>query len=278
MMPRQSRRHRHIEGEQMRISSYRLPVGALLATILVALSASPAAAATTVKGQGVYARFNWTSEAGALVVVDKIDGNGGRLTLSAAGLLASQEYFVIGRSVDCGGPATEATRVFKVRFVSDAQGYGWVGPKAMFLNANISSIMFRTEDATPFSCVNSRAFEVATGDVNGDGAAGIMGGTSNTLMALIERRPNGHARVSIVVDPNDPTGDIYAVSLANRACGHAPTKTLKIQLDGAGYSVHDIHINQGNVNALRSVRLRNVSQGVNMGCAPLSVLIALLLP
>jgi hypothetical protein len=105
-----------------------------------------------------------------------------------------------------------------------------------------------------------------------------MDGTSNTLMGLIERRPNSNARVSIVVDPSDPTGDIYAVSLANRACGHAPTKTFKIQLDSAGYSVHDIHMNQGSLNALRSVRLRNVTDGVNMGCAPLSILIGLLIP
>jgi len=247
-------------------------------TFALLLVAAAPAAATTIKGEGVYARFHWNSEAGALVVVDMIDGNGGRLTLSAAGLLASQEYFVIGRSVDCSGPATKATRVFKLRFVSDAHGYGRVGPKAMFLNANISSIMFRTEDATPFSCVNARAFEVATGDVNGDGALGIMDGTSNTLMGLVERRPNGNARVSIVVDPNDPTGDTYGLSLANRACGDAPTKTFKIQLDAAGYSVHDIHINQGSLNALRSIRLRNATAGTDLGCAPLSVLVALLIP
>ena len=98
------------------------------------------------------------------------------------------------------------------------------------------------------------------------------------MMGLVERRPNGRARVSIVVDPQDPSGDIYVVSLANKACGQTPTKTIKIQLDGAGYSVHDIHMNQGSLNALRSIRIRNVNEGVNMGCAPLSVLIALLLP
>ena len=264
----------------MRNSSFRLPVVAVFALMLVALSASPAAAAT-VSGEGYYSRFGFGAGRGGLAIVDYIDTDEGRVRASVEGLLASEEYFIAGRSIGCNGTPSQSNRVFRLTTMTNGEGDLWVNRSVVIKEVLVSSIWIgRTVGSAAPACRAAVHFEtrnVATGDVNGDGAAGVIDGTSNTLMGLVEKRPNGQARVSIVVDPHDPN-DIYVVSLANRACGHTPTKTFKVQLDGAGYSVHDIHMNQGSLNALRSVRVRNISEGVNVGCAPLSVLIALLLP
>ena len=265
----------------MRTSSFRLPLVAVFALTLVALSASPAAAAT-ISGEGYYSRFGFGAGRGGLTIVDYIDADDGRIRASVGGLLASEEYFIAGRSIGCNGTPSKSNKVFRLTTMTDGLGNLWVNRSVVIKEVLISSIWIgRTGSTAAPACRAAVHFEtrsVATGDVNGDGAAGVIDGTSNTMMGLVEKRPNGHVRVSIVVDPWDPTGDIYVVSLANRACGHTPTKTFKIQLDDGPYSVHDIHMNQGSLNALRSVRVRNVSEGVNMGCAPLSVLIALLVP
>jgi hypothetical protein len=265
----------------MRKPSIRLPGVVVLALTLLALSATPAAAAK-VSGEGYHARFGLGSGNGGLVVVDKVDADSGRVRALVAGLIGSQEYFVVGRSIGCNGTPSQSNRVFGLTTETNGHGRLWVDRSVVLKEVLISSIWIgRTGGNAAPMCRKSTNFAVfvATGDVNGDGAVGIIDGTSNTMMGLVEKRPNGHARVSIVVDPSDPTGDIYSVTLANRACGRTPTKTFMLDVEGAaaGFGIHDIHMNQGSLNGLRSIRLRNVSNGINMGCAPLS-LMALLLP
>ena len=191
-----------------------LPGSALLVASAVLLLSAVPVAAVTIHGNGYYARWSLgtSNPFRGMALVDKVVGHSARLNTLAVGLEPGEESWIVGRSIGCNGTPSAANLVFRVNKKADAGGVLSISRDITFRNvANlwVKSISFRTEDATPFSCVNSRPYQVATGDVNGDGAAGVIDGTSNTMMVLLEKRPNGHARVSVVADPWDPSGGIY---------------------------------------------------------------------
>ena len=75
--------------------------------------------------------------------------------------------------------------------------------------------------------------------------------------------------------------DTFSAAGSKRPCSRpasGPSNAFKLEnVLISSHSVHDIHMNQGNLNALRSMRLRNESESKYVACAP-SALIALLLP
>ena len=268
----------------MSTRSLRLPAGGILALMLIALTVSPAAAAT-VTGEGYYSRFSFGAGDGGLVVTDRVDPGSGRVRALVSGLLASQEYFIAGRSIGCTGNPSQSNRVFRLTATTDAEGDLWVDRSVVLKDVMVSSIWIgRTDAGASGSCRTSINFEtrnVATGDVNGDGAAGVVDGTSNTLMGLVEMRSSGQARLSVVIDPHDQTGGTYVVTFANRACGKTPTKAFTLKLENvlvSSFMSKTVDMTQDQLDGLRSVRFRNTADGTDFGCAPLSVLIALLLP
>jgi hypothetical protein len=260
---------------------------------LLAASALPAAA-LTIKGDGYFSRWSLgaSNPLRGLAVVDNVVGHDARLNALLIGLEAGQSYSLVGRSIGCNGTPSAANRVFRVTRTADADGDISISRAITLGNVGnltiVSMSMFRTEDATPFSCVNASAFEVATGDVNGDDVAGVImkDGSNNVTLenyafALVEKQSNGRARLSIVVDPHDLTGNTYVVSLANRACGKTPTASIKVEFQDvlvSSFKSKTIDMTQGQLDGLRSIRIRNVNDAADFGCAPLSVLIALLLP
>jgi hypothetical protein len=253
-----------------------------VASALLILSAAPVAA-LTVRGHGHYARFSWGAPNGGIVIVDREGSSNPRVTVGIVQTYPANEYDFYptrARSIGCGGTPSASNLLFSVSAKPDANG------DLFFTKTLSSSINFEAlrsiwvrRGTGEWACSRAVSFEtlnVATGDVNANGFVAVWEQDPIPAIVAAEKRPNGQARVSIVV--HGMSGDdMVRVRGVNRPCGQPVSSTnnrFNILLEGGGYSVHDIHINQGGLNSLRSVRFRNVDTGKNLGCAPLSIIMA----
>ena len=271
-------------------------IASLMATLVLAVSSLPAAA-LTIKGQGSYSSFSWGLEnptKGVIAIVDKTQGNTSRLSVAAVGLMASHEYFVIGRSIDCNGTPSSTNRSFRVRLMSNANGDIFVTQVVSLKNVTISSYWISpTDGSEPAHCGISHNFEtlnVATGDVNGDGALGVTGRELGHAWGVVEKRPHHWARVSVIFDGGSGS-DTFKVIGSARPCGQTSPSSQNFfsirfgslnppmgfeDVHVGKYRVKTIDMSQNRIDGLRSLRTRNVTQGKEVGCGPLSIIAVLI--
>jgi hypothetical protein len=259
-------------------------MGVLLGLTLLLASVVPVAA-MTFRGTGFYARFgpSATTDPRGLVIVDRTQGSHPRLTARVVGLFNYVDINIVGRSIGCGGKPSTTSRVFGVHAAAD--GNGAVSYDAALSSAivfeKVKSVWIDWGDGS--ACALSFNFEeirVATGDVNGDGALGLVKTGAGTMTLLLERRPNDKARLSIVFNGLNGN-DTYRIRLVNNKCGTPPTAsyvswTLQDVLI-SGFKSKTVPLSQGHLDKIRSVRVTNLSNG-NTWCGPVSVLVALLIP
>ncbi|OFW55135.1 MAG: hypothetical protein A2146_03305 [Actinobacteria bacterium RBG_16_67_10] len=218
-------------------------------------------------------------------MVDRTAGSKPRLHATFVGLLPYIEQDAVARSIGCGGTPSAGNRVFGVHGIADANGdvaYDrMLSPDIDF--GAVKSVWIDI-DQTPTCAIsfNFETLDVAAGDVNGDGAAGLVDNNSNSLvaMALVERRAQGRARLTIVIHTGDGN-DEFSVRGVNRACGKSPTHTaFTVEFVGgsvASFKSKIVDMSQAELDGLRSMRVHNMSTGQSW-CAPLGILIALLVP
>jgi hypothetical protein len=255
-----------------RLLSFSLASSLALTALLA--SALPVAA-VTLGAVGVQFVFADGSVKG-IVVLDR-NTSGPRL-FAVVRTAAGERYALVGRTITCAGTPSLANRAFRAVDVADAQGDVRIARSIDVARRPVRSLWVRPTDGSgPWACANGVPFEklnVAAGDVNGDGAIGIISRPELGALAAVEKLPNGQARLSIVVDPHD-AGDIYVVTVANRACGVTPTKYFQVEFSDvliSGFASNVVEMTQAQLDALRSVRVRNMTDGVMIGCAPLGII------
>ena len=208
----------------------------------------------------------------------------GTTTVNAGvlGLLGSHEYALVGRSIGCGGEPSSANRAFRVTAMTNSAGVLNFS-RAVSIAGRVRSIWLRpTDGSQPTVCalsLNFERLEVAAGDVNGDGALGLVKTGPGTLAAivLVQRRPHGEARVSLMFDGLSG-GDNYAVQGVGTACGHSfnPSQryfsyVLKDVLISS-FRSRTVDLTQNELDALRSVRIKNTTDGTKWACIPLRII------
>lgn len=266
--------------------SFNRAIAACAIALLVLIATALPAAAYSIKGEGLYARFGVGSPDGTgILMVDRTGGSQPRLHATFVGLLPYVEQNVVARSIGCGGTPSAANRVFRVHGIADANGdLTYNRMLSASLNFGAIKSIWINQDEIP-TCAISFNFDtlvVAAGDVNGDGAAGIIDKSSPLLvvMALVERRAQGRARLTIVINAGDGNDEI-SVRGVNRACGRKPTHTaFSVKFSDvlvSSFKSMTVDMSQAELDGLRSMRVHNLSTG-QRSCAPLGVLTALLVP
>lgn len=261
-------------------SRLRVSVGTIaLASILLAALVAPVGA-TTIKGKGFYARFNWAVGDGALVIVDRVQSNSGRLNMSATGLFHNTDYVVVGRSVACDAPLANSNRMFRANFTSDSNGDASLTKAITLANVQVTSIWITAPGPHgPDVCSNAFNFEKWKGilGTHGQGALGIW--DKEHVLSVVERRPHSSARVSVVFQGGNGS-DQFSVVGSSTACGQpAGQGYLNIALENvqvSSYTAKTVPLSQAQLDALKSLRIRNVTEGTQVGCAPLSIIAILI--
>ena len=254
------------------------------AALVVLIATAVPAAAYTIMGDGFYAQYQGTPADGqGIFMVDRTSGGQPRLHATFVGLLPYIEQNAVARSIGCGGSPSPANLVFAVHGTADANGdLTYDRPLSPSIDFGAVKSVWIDIDPTP-TCASSFNFEtldVAAGDINGDGAAGLVDNNSNSVvaMALVERRASGRARLTIVVNAGDGNDEI-SVRGVNRACGKAPTHTAfsvtfkDVLVSSLKSKIVDM--NQAQLDGLRSVRFKNLDSGETW-CAPLSIIAILI--
>ena len=243
-------------------------VGLLLAVLLVIGSAGTA---TGGGADGAYSRFN-TSTVKGMVYLD-YDGPT-TVSVGLVGLLASAEYFVVGRSIGCNGTPSTANRAFRIEGSSDGDADLFVKASPA-INKVVRSIWVGRV-GQPGSTVCSVSFNFAQlafaagGDADGDGAYG----GSDASMILVEKRPDGRARVSVVFDDTDGKESV-SVRGVNKGCGKRPTNSFfDVFVGDLAFKTKTVDMTQNELNNLRSARYRE--SDFAFGCTPLSIIAVLI--
>ena len=254
----------------------RFTLAGLAGALVVGLFAGPAAG-YTVKGAGLYASFaGGTTEGTGIFMVDRTGSGGPRLHATFVSLLPYIEQNVVARSIGCGGNPSAANRVFRVNGIADANGdltYDrMLSPGIDF--GSVKSVWSHVGDGA--TCVPAVQFvRVATGDVNGDDAVGIIDGTSNTIMLLLQKRPNDHARLSIFVH-GMAGNDELRVRGSTSPCGTpAPAGSTTFEDIMVSFHTKLIDLMPADLVGLRSMRVKNLDSGKTW-CAPLSIVAILI--
>lgn len=263
----------------MKLPRTPICISGVLVLSLFASSAAPVAAAQ-IKGEGYYARFAGGVRVG-IVVVDKVDADSGRLNALLVGLVPFEEYSIIGRSIGCDGSPAKSNRVFRTNRLSDEDGAVSASSRAITMkDAIVTSVWIgRTGGGDAPLCRGSVKFEtvfVGAGEIDGDGAVGAIMAEWGSAIALVEKRPNNEARVSIVVDPSDSSGNTIYVRGVNQPCGSAAPRTAWYAkfdgIDGSstdGFKSKIVSMTQEQLDALQSFRVRDLTEGTNLGCTTL---------
>jgi hypothetical protein len=255
----------------------RLLATALGLTLAALTAIAPPVAAA--QPDGAYARFSIRGGTHGLTVVSYTGAT--HVNAGFVGLLASHEYFLTGRSIGCGGHPSASNLLFSLGGMSTAQGgftaNGDIGSPGSPLG--LKSLWLGPKDRSqPPACapvVNFERLTISLGDVNGDGdgAVGLMDGSSNTIM-LVERRGHGRARVSIVVNGLNGN-DTLVVRGVDTACGtpahHSYISTKLSDIFISSFRSTRVSLTQKHLDALRSFRIRGLSQGP-LGCGPLQII------
>jgi hypothetical protein len=263
---------------QVQKSFRRLISVTLVALTALAISATPAAA-LKVSGDGYYSSFSFGVEnpVTGIVVVDRVDADSGRVTVLVSGLLASDEYFIVGRSIGCNGTPNNGNRVFRATSLADVNGDIYLSYAYELKDVLVSSIWVgRTDGQGPTACSLSLNFEEIklVGDWNGDGALGVITHELTHWGVAVEKRPNGRARISTALLLGNGDGN-FRLRGVNKACGRTPTQTIfNIVLTDvliSGYFRSTVDMTQNQLDALRSVRITNLDTNEKF-CMPLSII------
>lgn len=246
---------------------------AIAASSILLVSALPVAA--------THFRFLTTSFADGsvrgIVLISGIGTDTPQLRTGVIGLPDNAGLSLNFRSIGCGGVPKAANLVYRATAMADGDGDLFIARKPS-ASINFGSIRSMTivisVDFDPqrvcASVAHTARLHVATGDFNADGALGIVASdpdNGDNVIVLVEKLANDRARLTIVVDPHDPSGNTYVVSLANRACGQTPTKIFKVTFENVASSRFrrtTVDMTQNQLDALRSVRLRDVAAGTQM--------------
>lgn len=255
----------------------RFTLALVAGALLVGLFAAPAAG-YTVKGMGLYARFaGGSTEGTGIFMVDRTGSNSPRLHATFVGLLPYAEQNVVARSIGCNGTPSAANRVFQVHGIADQNGdltYDRVLSPSINFDA-VKSI-WAPSAGTP-TCQPAIDFvRVATGDVNGDDVVGVTDGTSNTIMLLLQKRPNDRARLSIVVHGMGGNDELRVRGSTARCGTSAPASSIKFtDIMVSSFQTKLIDLPPAELTALRSMRVKNLDSGKTW-CAPLSIIAILI--
>jgi hypothetical protein len=196
------------------------------------------------------------------------------------GLVAGDEYAVTGRSIGCGGNPSNANQVFWVTGMADSAG-ALVISQAVAIPSVVRSMWLAPTDGSraPACSMTVNFSRVATGDPNGDGALGfhIHINPFQFAAAIVEKRPSGQARLSITLDGLSG-GDEFSVQGTGAACNQSVRPAQRY----FAYELKNVHVTSfksrtvtiepGEFVALRSVRIKNKTDGTKWGCVPLSII------
>ena len=89
---------------------------------------------------------------------------------------------------------------------------------------------------------------------------------------IVDERPNGNERVTFVYD-RAQAGDDYLIELHSAKCGAPPAMVESIKIEDASQSgsvFQKIDVS----DLIRSVRIRNVTDGRFVRCEPASIIMA----
>jgi hypothetical protein len=251
-----------------------------IATALVALLAASASPIAAAQPDGAYSMLTASTYGRGTFVLNYT----GTTTVNA-GLLrlrASEEYFVIGRSIPCDGQPRAANRMFRVTGMTSAGGVLNFS-RSVAIAGRVNSIWLgRTDGFGPTVCsltINFTKLDVAAGDIDGDGALGLVKTGPGTLsaIAIVAKRPGGEARVSLTLD-GLAGGDSYMVQGVGAACGHGVNPSQRYfsfvlkDVYVTSFKSRTVDLTQDELDALRSVRIRNTTDGTKWGCVPLSII------
>ncbi len=254
---------------------------ALAASLTLLATVALPASAYAVKGTGFNARFDGPRFSG-LVVVDRTDRETTSYQVGGSPESRPSEQMSLNfRSIGCNGTPTAANREFRLQGTTNARGQ-------LIMQGGLSSnIDFDAVESVwvnvagePATCSAANHFEtvnVAGADFNGDRALGLVKTGAGTLtIGLVEKRPNGRARLSVIANNAHPQ-NAWEVTFANRSCGTAPTNSYKVTMPDilvSGYfKSTTVNMSQNQLDALRSIRVRDVDRNVSW-CAPLSIIMA----
>ena len=210
----------------------------------------------------------------------EVQGNSGRLNMSATGLFHDTDYVVVGRSVACDAPLANSNRMFRANFTSDSNGDASLTKAITLVNVQVTSIWITAPGPHgPDVCSNAFNFEKWKGilGTHGQGALGIW--DKEHVLSVVERRPHSSARVSVVFQGGNGS-DQFSVVGSSAACGQSAGQGyLNIALENvqvSSYTAKTVPLSQAQLDALKSFRIRNVTEGTQVGCAPLSIIAILI--
>ena len=242
-----------------------------LAVLVLATAALAAAGPVSAVDAADYVVWRVNSpDARGLVVLSY----SGTTTVNAGvlGLAASQEYSVIGRTINCSGTPAPSNRAFGLKRMTDLNGN-------LFFKAQVSpsapvqSLWLGSNDALA-ACVPSRTYDrlELVGDWNGDADISMIWDKEHVLsLVFAERRPNGMTRVTVVLRNQDGEVEDWLVRGVNRGCGKTPTNSF-FDLFYTDYKSKSVEMTQTQFDSIRSVRIKNLETG-RTWCAP-SIIVA----
>lgn len=267
----------------------------LAASALIILTALPAAA-LTVTGEGHYASWQWGVGRGALVVVDRENGSP-RLSAHGGGpdtIPPTESISFIFRSIDCDGTPALGNRLYRTTATTDENG-AFAISRALSSSIDFDAlrsfwISFGDDDPECANAINFAKYKPTVHGPDSDGGLAVLmkaGNDNITLenfMTRVEDRSAGGARVTVALGDADGDADVdgndFAVFVSPQPCSESSTSsTASFSVNnvvGFGYKSKIIDISQAELDALRSVRVKNKAL-TEVVCTPLS-LIALLLP
>jgi hypothetical protein len=258
------------------MSSFRRarPAIVLAGALLVLLVAASPAAAYRIKGSGLYATFNGGSGSpSGILFADRAASGRPHVHVTFVGLLPYVEQEAVFRSIDCTGAPADDNALFRAKGTADENGEltldRVVSPKARV--GDVTSIW---TGGSPGTCVPvTRFVRVAAGDVNGDGALGLVKTGAGTLVLLMAGGSGPSGGVSIVVNGfggNDQLG----LRGSSKSCGVGDQNAVFTHVMAAHWEQVPQWLTAEQLVSLKSLRVKNMDTGRNLGCFPLSIIMA----
>lgn len=246
--------------------------------VLLGLLAVPTSAASP---DGAYGLFVGTYGRGVVITTYGHDIDTANVAVGVVGLTTSQEYFLVGRSIGCGGTPSGANRVFRIDATTDDDG-------SLFLHANVAidksvkSFWLGSNDALGAAiCTRATGYLgdlQEADDYNGDGALGLVKTGAGTLpaIALVNKRAGGNARLAIALDGLTP-GHSYSIKGMSRSCSRTGGVTeFRASLANTGqesaFLKTTVKLGQEALDAVRSIRIRDTTASAPWLCVPMIIM------
>jgi hypothetical protein len=205
----------------------------------------------------------------------------GTTTVNAGvlGLMSSAEYFFTGRSISCDGQPSASNRVFRLSVTTDSEGTFFVR-RSIALNDIVRSMWLVPADGSqPPACAISLNFEEIKSTFQADVALGFMyhQNIDRLALAVVEKMPNDEARASIIVTGLQ-VGDTYRIQGVGANCGHSvgpgeryyAYELKNVQV--TSFKSKTVPLTQDEIDSLRSVRIKDTTDGTKWGCVPLNII------